>query len=125
MFDRLVCGDRATKGVAALGIFDGSLEQFTCRTVDLSALQNHRKREHPVDRLARAIDGAVVGSIDGAGEAVDRMLALAVILQCAQINGAAGELFERTIEYAKCRYAFGRPIAAYQAIKHRIADLLQ
>jgi alkylation response protein AidB-like acyl-CoA dehydrogenase len=68
---------------------------------------------------------AVVGPIDGAAEAMDRMLALAVILQCAQINGAAGELFAQTIEYAKGRYAFGRPIAAYQAIKHRIADLLQ
>jgi alkylation response protein AidB-like acyl-CoA dehydrogenase len=68
---------------------------------------------------------AVVGDIGGAAEAIDRMLQLAMILQCAQINGAAGELFEQTIEYAKTRYAFGRPIGAYQAIKHRIADLLQ
>ncbi|OJZ76118.1 hypothetical protein BRW65_01410 [Mycobacterium paraffinicum] len=68
---------------------------------------------------------AVVGDLGGAAEAVDRMLQLAVILQCAQINGAAGELFQQTIEYAKSRYAFGRPIGAYQAIKHRLADLLQ
>ncbi len=68
---------------------------------------------------------AVVGEIGGAAEAVARMRQLALILQCAQINGAAGELFEQTIEYAKSRYAFGRPIGAYQAIKHRIADLLQ
>jgi alkylation response protein AidB-like acyl-CoA dehydrogenase len=33
-------------------------------------------------------------------------------------------VFEFTIEYAQDRYAFGRPIASFQALKHRIADML-
>jgi alkylation response protein AidB-like acyl-CoA dehydrogenase len=68
---------------------------------------------------------AVVGEIGCAAEAVERQLELALLLQCAQANGAVGELFDRTVDYAKYRYAFGRPIGAYQALKHRFADMLQ
>ncbi|PXX01653.1 acyl-CoA dehydrogenase family protein [Mycolicibacterium moriokaense] len=68
---------------------------------------------------------AVVGEVGGAAQMVERQLQLALVLQCAQINGAVGELFDRTVEYAKCRFAFGRPIGAYQALKHRFADMLQ
>jgi alkylation response protein AidB-like acyl-CoA dehydrogenase len=67
----------------------------------------------------------VVGEPGCAASAVERQTQLALILQCAQINGAAGEMFHRTVEYAKHRYAFGRPIGAYQALKHRFADMLQ
>ncbi|MGE0828843.1 MAG: acyl-CoA dehydrogenase family protein [Hyphomonadaceae bacterium] len=42
------------------------------------------------------------------------------------VEGAAGmrSLLERTVAYAKERYAFGRPIGANQAIKHTLAELL-
>ena len=68
---------------------------------------------------------ALVGRAGHGAGAVERQLQLALILQCAQINGAAGELFDQTVDYAKYRYAFGRPIGAYQALKHRFADMLQ
>ena len=68
---------------------------------------------------------ALVGVPGGGTDAVERQMQLALILQCAQINGATGEVFDRTVEYAKYRHAFGRPIGAYQALKHRIADMLQ
>ena len=68
---------------------------------------------------------AVVGEVGGAGAAVERQLELALALQCAETAGAARRVFEFTIEYAQDRYAFGRPIASFQALKHRIADMLQ
>jgi alkylation response protein AidB-like acyl-CoA dehydrogenase len=51
-------------------------------------------------------------------------LQVALALQCAETVGAADRVFEFTIEYAQDRYAFGRPIASFQALKHRIADML-
>lgn len=68
---------------------------------------------------------AVVGEVGGAGAAVERQLEIALALQCAETAGAARRVFEFTIEYAQDRYAFGRPIASFQALKHRIADMLQ
>ena len=32
-------------------------------------------------------------------------------------------MFERTLEYSFDRFSFGRPLASYQALKHRFADL--
>jgi alkylation response protein AidB-like acyl-CoA dehydrogenase len=31
-------------------------------------------------------------------------------------------MFELTLEYLGDRYSFGRPLASYQALKHRVAD---
>jgi alkylation response protein AidB-like acyl-CoA dehydrogenase len=39
-----------------------------------------------------------------------------------QVGGAERAL-EMTLDYCKNRYAFGRPIASFQALKHRLADL--
>ena len=64
----------------------------------------------------------VVGELDGAAAGVERQLQLAVLLQCAETVGVIDRALESTIEYAKERVAFGRPIGSYQALKHRLAD---
>jgi alkylation response protein AidB-like acyl-CoA dehydrogenase len=72
----------------------------------------------------RVPSSAVLGEVGGAADAVERQLEIALALQCAETVGAADRVFEFTIEYAQDRYAFGRPIASFQALKHRIADML-
>jgi len=72
----------------------------------------------------RAPASAVLGEVGGAGDTVEHQLEIALALQCAETVGAADRVFEFTIEYAQDRYAFGRPIASFQALKHRIADML-
>jgi alkylation response protein AidB-like acyl-CoA dehydrogenase len=54
---------------------------------------------------------------------VERQLQDVVVLQCAEIAGAAGRAFELTVAYAEERYSFGRPLVSYQALKHRFADM--
>ena len=51
-------------------------------------------------------------------------LALALTLQCAETVGATDRLYEMTLEYARNRKSFGRPIGSYQALKHRLAEML-
>jgi alkylation response protein AidB-like acyl-CoA dehydrogenase len=67
---------------------------------------------------------AVVGEIDQAADAIDTQLALAVAMQCAETVGAADRVFDMTLSYVKDRKSFGRPIGSYQALKHRLADML-
>jgi len=65
---------------------------------------------------------SVVGEIAGALDTFDRQMSLALTLTAAEMVGAMGNLFDMTVEYAKDRIAFGRPIGSFQAIKHILAD---
>jgi alkylation response protein AidB-like acyl-CoA dehydrogenase len=60
----------------------------------------------------------------GGWAVVERSLALATVLQAAESVGAADLVFTSTVEYLKKRVQFGRTIGSFQAIKHRLADLL-
>jgi alkylation response protein AidB-like acyl-CoA dehydrogenase len=65
---------------------------------------------------------AVVGVPGGALGAFDRQLAVAVALTTGEMVGAMGTLLDMTLDYAKDRIAFGRPIGSFQSIKHILAD---
>jgi alkylation response protein AidB-like acyl-CoA dehydrogenase len=65
--------------------------------------------------LARALGGA-----DAAALVVDR----AATLASAEMLGAADRVLSMTVEYAKDRVQFGKPIGSFQAVKHMLADAL-
>lgn len=50
------------------------------------------------------------------------LLQVAVALQVAETCGVVDRVFHMTLDYMGDRYSFGRPIASYQALKHRMAD---
>lgn len=63
----------------------------------------------------------------GGGDAtagLARALGLASAALAAEQVGGAQACMEMSVEYAKSRYQFGRPIGSYQAIKHRCANML-
>ena len=66
---------------------------------------------------------AAVGELGGARAAIDRQLEYALIMANAEAVGAMQTGFDMTLEWALDRYSFGRPLASYQAIKHRFADM--
>jgi len=65
----------------------------------------------------------IVGEVGGAVDAIERQLHLAIALQSAEVVGGLDRVLEFTLEYLGDRSSFGRPLASYQAIKHRIADM--
>ena len=71
----------------------------------------------------RLPSSSVVGEIGGAGPDFHRQLMLGLALQAAENVGAMHSGFEMTVEWAFDRYSFGRPLASYQALKHRFADM--
>lgn len=68
-------------------------------------------------------DGALALALTGADTRLDQILANAIIVQCAEAVGAMGALVSLTSEYAMTRKQFGMPIAGFQAVAHRIADM--
>lgn len=65
----------------------------------------------------------LVGDFGCAAAAIEAQIQLALVLQCAETAGVADRVLEFTIEWAFDRYTFGRPLASYQALKHRFADM--
>jgi alkylation response protein AidB-like acyl-CoA dehydrogenase len=66
---------------------------------------------------------AVVGELGGADDQVERQLQLALVISAAETVGAMQAAFDMTVAWAHDRYSFGRPLASYQALKHRFADM--
>jgi alkylation response protein AidB-like acyl-CoA dehydrogenase len=68
-------------------------------------------------------DAVMAGAV-GAGALVQRQLQVAAVLQCAEATGAADVLLAMTVQYAKDRVQFDKPIGSFQAVKHKLADML-
>jgi alkylation response protein AidB-like acyl-CoA dehydrogenase len=67
---------------------------------------------------------ALLGAAGAGWTPLARVLDRATVALCAEMCGGAQKVLDMTVEYAKIRQAFGRPIGSYQGVKHRAADML-
>jgi alkylation response protein AidB-like acyl-CoA dehydrogenase len=78
-----------------------------------------------VGRIACRVDlSESPGTIIGGYEHAERLIAVARTLLSADSLGALSCTFERLTAYLKERLAFGAPVASFQAVQHRLVDLL-
>jgi alkylation response protein AidB-like acyl-CoA dehydrogenase len=56
-------------------------------------------------------------------DAAARALRLGALASAAQLLGAGRALLEASVQYAGQRVQFGRPVGAFQAVKHHLADV--
>ena len=88
-------------------------------------------------RDCRAVDGRRVGEVRFKGvklapdarlvfpdaeAALDAVLTWADAALCAEALGCMQSLFEMTLEHARTRRQFGRPLGSFQVLKHRLVD---
>jgi alkylation response protein AidB-like acyl-CoA dehydrogenase len=109
---------------------DGAVRQFLVQT---DAPGVHVEPQRSVDLVksyARVqFDGvevdasAVVGSAEQTAALIARQSQIAQVLQCAEVVGILDTVLAFTIQWGLDRHSFGRPIASYQALKHKYADL--
>lgn len=59
----------------------------------------------------------------GAGTAVTRAFDMGVLACSAQLLGAGRALLEASVRHVRLRAQFGRPVGAFQAVKHKLADV--
>ncbi len=71
------------------------------------------------------LDGsALMGAVHHGWPALKRALEWATAALCAEMMGGAQKVLETSTEYAKTRHQFGKPIGIYQAVSHKLADML-
>ena len=66
----------------------------------------------------------LIGADGQADPAIERTLQLAAVAMAAEQVGGAQKCLEISVDYAKNRIQFGRPIGSFQAVKHKCADML-
>src|SRR5262249_40520481 len=70
----------------------------------------------------RVTPDALLGEAGAGWKPLARVLDRATVALCAEMCGGAQKVLDMTVEYAKIRQAFGRPIGSYQGVKHKAAD---
>jgi alkylation response protein AidB-like acyl-CoA dehydrogenase len=109
---------------------DGNVWQFLVTADAPGVSVAPQKSIDLVKRYARVtFDGveigadAVVGSAEQTAALIVRQTQVAQVLQCAEVVGILDTVMNFTTQWALDRYSFGRPLASYQALKHRFADM--
>ena len=109
---------RTDAGVSIFSV-DGDAAGLT-RTA-LSTMDQTRKQA----KLELAdVEGTLVGTDGGGWDLLSTVLDLAAVALAAEQVGGAQMCLDMSVEYAKVRVQFGRPIGSFQAIKHKCADML-
>jgi alkylation response protein AidB-like acyl-CoA dehydrogenase len=67
---------------------------------------------------------SLMGPADKAWPPLKRALEWATAAICAEMVGGTQKVLETSTEYAKTRHQFGKPIGIYQAVSHKLADML-
>ena len=91
-------------------------------TTLLKTIASDRQAEVAFDNVRVPASNAV-GPVDGAWPAIRKYLDRATALTCVRSVGGADCVLEMTVDYAKTRVQFGRPIGTFQAISHKCADM--
>jgi alkylation response protein AidB-like acyl-CoA dehydrogenase len=109
---------------------DGGLRQFLVPADASGVSVAPQTSIDLVKRYARVtFDGVEVGEEAAVGSAaqtptlIARQSQIAQVLQCAETVGILDTVLGFTIQWGLDRHSFGRPLASYQALKHRYADM--
>ena len=70
------------------------------------------------------VEAELLGELGAGATALEKTLDQAAIALTNEMVGGAQKVLETSVEYAKERVQFGRPIGSFQAIKHKCADVL-
>jgi alkylation response protein AidB-like acyl-CoA dehydrogenase len=104
------------------------LSLFTVRG-DAAGLERRAlKALDPTRKIARlafsGVAAELLGEAEGAAGPFARTLAQAAVALANEMVGGAERLRESALDYANLRMQFGRPIASFQSMKHKHADML-
>jgi len=65
----------------------------------------------------------ILGQLNQGWSEVEKMIQRAAVAKCCELVGAAQQVLEMTLDYAKTRMQFDRPIGSFQAIQHHCANM--
>ena len=111
-------GSRRERAGVELFLVDAKAAGITMR--EYAMVDGFRGAEVYFENVAIPGDALLPGGID----LIERVVDEATVGICAEGTGIARKLLSGTVEYTQQRKQFGQPIGKFQALQHRMADML-
>ena len=88
----------------------------------LKTIASDRQSEVTFDNVELPAS-SLLGEKNRGWQTIEKVLKWGAIGKCAEMSGGGQSVLDMTVEYAKQRTQFGRPIGTFQAIQHHCANM--
>jgi len=123
--DYLLCLARTREGLSkdeglSLFIIDAKSQGISYTL--LRTIAGDKQCEVILDKVRVPITN-ILGELHQGWWVIEKTLQYAAVAKCAEMVGAAQQVLEMSVDYAKQRVQFDRPIGSFQAIQHHCANM--
>ena len=113
-----------SKGAEGVSLFLVDAKAPGVTTTVLKTMDQTRKLCEVVLKDVAVPADRVLGAPGQGWKLLERVVDRGKVGLCAEMCGGAQKVLEMSVEYAKVREQFGRPIGSFQAIQHKCANML-
>jgi len=127
--DYLVCVARTADGKApeegiTLFLMDTRSPGIACTPLKTISEIGHDRQCEVIFKDVKVPKGNILGGLNQGWAPLAKVLNQATVALCAEMVGGALAVLDMSVEYSKERVAFGRPIGSFQALQHKMANML-
>jgi alkylation response protein AidB-like acyl-CoA dehydrogenase len=90
----------------------------------LKTMDQTRKLSEVKFTGVKAAAADLVGEVGKGWDLLARVIDRGKVMLAAEMMGGAQRVLEMTVDYAKVRVQFGRPIGSFQAVQHKCANMM-
>lgn len=120
--DTLIVAGREEDGTVGLFVVDASAPGV--KAARLETMDMTRKQAEVVLSDVVVPESDRLGAPGSGWGTIEQVYDLAATALAFEQIGGAAYCLEMSVDYAKIRHQFGRPIGSFQAVKHKCADML-
>ena len=117
--DYLVCPASSGKGIT---VFLLETRNPAIRCALLNTYAGDRQYEVILNKVSSSKEN-ILGRVEQGWDLLQSVMRKATIAKCAEMVGGAQKALDMTLDYARERKQFGRPIGTFQAIQHYCANM--
>jgi len=114
-------GGRSADGVTLFAI---ESSRAGVSVTPLTTMDQTRKLSEVKFAGVKATSADVVGEVGNGWKTLAAIIDRGKVMLAAEMMGGAQKVLDMTVEYAKVRTQFGRPIGSFQAVQHKCANMM-
>jgi alkylation response protein AidB-like acyl-CoA dehydrogenase len=120
----LVAARTGGSGDSGITLFAVDPKRSGITVTPLTTMDQTRKLAQVQFDGVRAEQSDVVGEVGNGWKTLSEVIDRGKVMLAGEMMGGAQKVLETTVEYAKVRVQFGRPIGSFQAVQHKCANMM-